>query len=79
MEEKTKEDFYFEDGRRWFLSGDIGELEPQGTLKIIDRKKGTCPMSSLGLGISKMTAVCLHFGNKMTVGCLTFVKNDSSF
>ena len=39
MEEKTKEDFYVEDGRRWFRSGDIGQLMPEGTLKIIDRKK----------------------------------------
>ena len=39
MEEKTKEDFYMEDGRRWFKSGDIGRLEPNGNLKIIDRKK----------------------------------------
>ena len=39
MEEKTKEDFYDENGRRWFRSGDIGLLEPEGTLKIIDRKK----------------------------------------
>ena len=39
MPEKTKEDFYNEDGRRWFKSGDIGQLEPDGNLKIIDRKK----------------------------------------
>jgi long-chain acyl-CoA synthetase len=39
MEDKTKEDFLFENGRRWFKSGDVGQMEANGTLKIIDRKK----------------------------------------
>ena len=31
MPEKTKEDFFVENGRRWFRSGDIAQLEPEGT------------------------------------------------
>ena len=37
--EKTEEDFYEEDGTRWFKTGDIGLFEDDGVLKIIDRKK----------------------------------------
>ncbi|KAK4336910.1 hypothetical protein RND71_043475 [Anisodus tanguticus] len=35
----TKEAFFEENGKRWFKTGDIGEIYPDGTIKIIDRKK----------------------------------------
>ena len=38
-EEKTEEDFFLEDGKQFFRSGDIGALLPNGNIKIIDRKK----------------------------------------
>jgi long-chain acyl-CoA synthetase len=37
--EKTREEFYDEDGRHWFRTGDIGQFLPEGVLQIIDRKK----------------------------------------
>ena len=38
-EEKTAEDFFDEEGVRYFKTGDIGELLDDGYVKIIDRKK----------------------------------------
>ena len=38
-EEKTKEEFYDEDDIRWFRTGDIGQVEADGVIRIIDRKK----------------------------------------
>ena len=39
MPEKTAEEFYEKDGKRWFKTGDIGQAMPDGSFKIIDRKK----------------------------------------
>ena len=39
MPEKTREDYRVIDGVKYFATGDIGEVLPNGNLKIIDRKK----------------------------------------
>eukprot|EP00091_Calanus_sinicus_P021315 TRINITY_DN6242_c0_g1_i1.p3 TRINITY_DN6242_c0_g1~~TRINITY_DN6242_c0_g1_i1.p3 ORF type:complete len:114 (-),score=23.04 TRINITY_DN6242_c0_g1_i1:388-729(-) len=39
MPEKTAEEFFNDNGKRWFKTGDIGQMMEDGTIRIIDRKK----------------------------------------
>ena len=39
LPEKTKEEFFDDGGKRWFRTGDIGQMMNDGTIRIIDRKK----------------------------------------
>lgn len=39
LEKQTKEDFFDENGTRWFKTGDVGQAHADGVIMIIDRKK----------------------------------------
>lgn len=54
----TTESFKYEDGVRWFYTGDIGEIHPDGSIKIIDRKKDL---------------VKLQFGEYISLGKVCFM------
>lgn len=54
-DELTKEAFYIKDGIRYFRTGDIGLMLPDGVLKIIDRKKDIVkPLSGEYISLSEI-------------------------
>uniref|UniRef100_A0AC35TZ86 AMP-binding domain-containing protein n=1 Tax=Rhabditophanes sp. KR3021 TaxID=114890 RepID=A0AC35TZ86_9BILA len=75
-EEKTKEEFIMIDGKRFFCTGDIGEIRSDGAIIIIDRKKDLLKLShgeyiSLGrvettlLSNPKVDNICVY-GNSQS-------------
>lgn len=57
LEELTKESFFEENGVRYFRTGDVGMMLPDGVLKIIDRKKDIVkPLSGEYISLSEIEA-----------------------
>merc|ERR1712048_1026648 len=76
MPEKSAEDFpVHPDGRRWFHTGDIGVMMPNGTLKIVDRKKDLIKLSGGEyVSLGKVEAALKQVSG---IGaCVVFAKSD---
>merc|ERR1712032_1656428 len=76
MKEKTEEDFPFHaDNKRWFHTGDIGCMMPNGTLQIIDRKKDLIKLSGGEyLALGKVEAALKQVPG--IAACVVFARPD---
>lgn len=81
--EKTNEVFFDRDGMRWFRTGDIGEVDETGVLRVIDRKVDLIKLNHgefVSLGSIESTlkthslvdsiCVCAHPGAKNVVAII---------
>jgi len=72
MPEATATEFYEENGRRWFKTGDIGEVDEDGVFKIIDRKKDLVKLQMgeyLSLGkVESVLKMCPYVDNIWVYG-----------
>lgn len=77
MPEKTAEDFHIdENGTRWFATGDIGQFEDDGSLRIIDRKKDLVKLRhGEYIALSKIEAA-LKFSSLVTNVCVFVDSNE---
>uniref|UniRef100_A0A0K0FBN9 long-chain-fatty-acid--CoA ligase n=1 Tax=Strongyloides venezuelensis TaxID=75913 RepID=A0A0K0FBN9_STRVS len=87
--EKTKEEFIEINGKRYFCTGDIGEVRSDGSIKIIDRKKDLIKLShgeyiSLGkvettlLTNSKIDNICVYGNSQSSFLIALVVPNEKN-
>lgn len=79
QEEKTAESFKVDDnGQRWFYTGDIGEVESDGVLKIIDRKKDLIKLAhGEYVSLGKVEATLKH--SKYVENCCAYGDSQESY
>lgn len=73
LPQETQEAFKIDDlGVRWFHTGDIGEMFPNGTFKVIDRRKDLLKLQNGEyVSLGKVSFQIIHFLRN----CLFFVFN----
>ena len=89
MHEKTKEDYHVIDGVRYFATGDIGEMLPNGNLKIIDRKKDLVKLQGgeyislskieVSLKLLPFVENCCVCANSLKSSCVVLISPNISY
>ena len=84
-EDKTAECF---DEEGWFLTGDVGMVYPNGSVKIIDRSKNIFKLSQGEyiapekieqiFGLSQFVAQCFIYGDSFQNACVSIVFPEES-
>jgi len=77
-DESAKAYFVDEQGMRWFRTGDVGEIFPNGTLQIIDRKKDLVKLSG-GEYVSYGKLEPLVRDSELVDNCFMYADSESSY
>ncbi|XP_061540996.1 long-chain-fatty-acid--CoA ligase 4 isoform X1 [Phycodurus eques] len=77
--ESKDEDFFVdESGQRWFCTGDVGEVHPDGCLQIVDRKKDLVKLQA-GVYVSLGKVECALKNSSLIDNICVYANSDQNY